>query len=135
MWRESAFALAAAASLSLLITPVALAGEEGVFLPKLVNSSTVPASGDLNPYGVAFVPQGFPSGARIAAGDVLVSNFNNSSNVQGTGTTIIQLTPSGQLLSTMSATAWRYTACRWSDRLGDSSGSFTGAGRHVTSLD
>jgi hypothetical protein len=31
---------------------------EGAFLPRLVVSSTVPANGDLNPYGVAVVPQG-----------------------------------------------------------------------------
>jgi hypothetical protein len=65
------------------------------FIPKLINSTTVPASGDVNPYGVAFVPAGFPAGASIAPGDVLVSNFNNSSNAQGTGTTIVALNPSG----------------------------------------
>jgi hypothetical protein len=59
-------------------------------------ASTIPPSGDLNPYGVAFVPQGFPTGANIAPGDVLVSNFNNSSNLQGTGTTIVSVTPTGQ---------------------------------------
>jgi DNA-binding beta-propeller fold protein YncE len=46
---------------------------------------------------VAFVPRGFAEGGAIAAGDVLVSNFNNSANVQGTGTTIIQLDPRGSL--------------------------------------
>ena len=76
---------------------------EGAFLPRVVTSSTVPANGDLNPYGVAFVPQGFPSGGKIAPGDVLISNFNNAAsnvpggvgNVQGTGTTIVKLTPDG----------------------------------------
>jgi len=61
-----------------------------------VASSTVPippAPSDLNPYGVAFVPDGFPSGPNIAPGDVLVSNFNNSSNQQGTGTTIVSISP------------------------------------------
>src|SRR6202050_5098118 len=62
-----------------------------------ITASTVPPSGDLNPYGVAFVPAGFPSGGAIAAGDVLVSNFNNSANAQGLGTTIIQLRPGGPL--------------------------------------
>src|SRR5438309_2324458 len=38
--------------------------------------STVPANGDVNPYGVAFVPKGFPKGGTIHPGDVLVSNFN-----------------------------------------------------------
>ena len=65
--------------------------------PSRLNSSTIPANGDVNPYGVAFVPRGFAEGGAIAAGDVLVSNFNNSANVQGTGTTIIQLDPRGSL--------------------------------------
>src|ERR1700688_4484180 len=70
---------------------------QDAFIPKLVNSSTVPSNGDLNPYGVAFVPVGFPAGGAIAAGDVLIANFNNIKNVQGTGTTIVQLTPRGPL--------------------------------------
>jgi hypothetical protein len=57
--------------------------------------STVPANGDVNPYGVAFVPSGFPKGGKLNAGDVLVSNFNNSNNLQGTGTTIVRVTPDG----------------------------------------
>jgi hypothetical protein len=62
-----------------------------------ITDSTVPSSnGDLNPYGVAFVPAGFPSGPNIAAGDVLVSNFNSSANLEGTGTTIISVSPTGQ---------------------------------------
>ncbi len=61
-----------------------------------ITASTIPANGDLNPYGVAFVPSGFPAGGSIAAGDVLVANFNNSSNLQGTGTTIVSLTPAGK---------------------------------------
>ena len=32
--------------------------------------STVPANGDQNPYGVAFVPQGFPSGGALNPGDI-----------------------------------------------------------------
>src|ERR1700681_3589025 len=65
------------------------------FVPDITISSTIPANGDLNPYGVAIVPGGFPSGGAIAPGDILVSNFNASSNLQGTGTTIIKLTPNG----------------------------------------
>jgi hypothetical protein len=61
-----------------------------------ITASTSPPSGDLNPYGVAFVPSLFPSGGTIGAGDVLVSNFNNSDNVQGTGTTIVSISPMGQ---------------------------------------
>ena len=65
------------------------------FLPRLITSSTIPANGDLNPYGVAFVPEHFPAGGSIASGDVLVSNFNASGNLQGTGVTIVKLTPDG----------------------------------------
>src|SRR5262249_3770512 len=42
-----------------------------------ISASIVPANGDQNPYGVAVIPRGY-----------LVSNFNNSDNLQGTGTTI-----------------------------------------------
>jgi hypothetical protein len=54
------------------------------------NLSTVPPNGDLNPYGVAFVPSGFPTGGVLNSGDILVSNYNNVQNLQGTGTTIVQ---------------------------------------------
>jgi hypothetical protein len=65
------------------------------FLPDIIVSSTIPGNGDLNPYGVAIVPPDFPFGGTIAPGDVLVSNFNNLNNAQGTGTTIVKLTPNG----------------------------------------
>lgn len=61
-----------------------------------ITASTVPSNGDLNPYGVAFVPPGFPTGPNIAPGDLLVANFNNSDNLQGTGTTIVSISPTGQ---------------------------------------
>jgi len=60
----------------------------------IVVSSTIPSNGDLNPYGIVFVPEGFPAGT-LTPGDVLVSNFNNNKNLQGLGTTIIKLTPNG----------------------------------------
>jgi hypothetical protein len=60
-------------------------------------ASTVPSNGDVNPYGVAFVPSGFPAGGTISGGDLLVSNFNNSQNQQGTGTTIMRVTPTNQV--------------------------------------
>src|SRR5579875_2831002 len=55
-------------------------------------TSTVPANGDVNPYGVAVVPRTM---GRLTAGHVLVSNFNSSANLQGTGTTIVQIAPNG----------------------------------------
>jgi hypothetical protein len=61
------------------------------FLPAQVHPvSTVPSNGDVNPYGVAFVPPGFPTGT-VAVGDILVSNFNDKRNLQGTGTTIVDV--------------------------------------------
>ena len=56
--------------------------------------STVPSNGDVNPYGVANVP--FSTGSLVR-GDTLVSNFNASNNTQGTGTTIVQVAPTGQV--------------------------------------
>jgi DNA-binding beta-propeller fold protein YncE len=61
-----------------------------------LRESTIPTNGDVNPYGVAFVPQNFPAGGLLHPGDLLVSNFNNNLNLQGTGTTIIKVTPNGQ---------------------------------------
>ncbi len=57
-------------------------------------ASTVPANGDLNPYGIANVP--FSTG-DLVRGDTLVSNFNASSNLQGTGTTIMEISPGGHV--------------------------------------
>jgi hypothetical protein len=77
------------------------------FLPQSVVSSTVPANGDLNPYGVAIVSAGFP-GKTLAPGDVLVSNFNNAvpNNQQGTGTTIVQFRPGGPVAAPGTATTF-----------------------------
>ena len=55
--------------------------------------SIVPPNGDGNPYGVAFVPNGVPKNGKFHAGDILVSNFNNSAGLQGTGTTIVDVNP------------------------------------------
>jgi hypothetical protein len=57
-------------------------------------TSTVPSNGDVNPYGVAIVPRSVGS---LVAGDTLVSNFNNKENLQGTGSTIDQISPSGEV--------------------------------------
>jgi hypothetical protein len=64
--------------------------------------STVPANGDVNPYGLEVVPNTVGS---LTAGDYLISNFNAKSNNQGTGTTIVELTPSGKqsLFATINA--------------------------------
>jgi hypothetical protein len=70
---------------------------DDAFLPSPVRSvSTVPMNGDGNPYGVAFVPDNFNTGAGpLKHGDILVSNFNNVKSLQGTGTTIVRIGKSG----------------------------------------
>jgi len=56
-------------------------------------ASTVPPNGDLNPYGLAVVRS---SAGALTAGDYLISNFNAKSNNQGTGTTVVQISPAGK---------------------------------------
>jgi sugar lactone lactonase YvrE len=85
-------ALGFAAALSLLgTTPSRAAGYlEGLHHHPTV-ASTITDNGDLNPYAVVIAPV---SSGKIHKGDVLVDNFNNQSNLQGTGTTIVIINPS-----------------------------------------
>ncbi len=53
-------------------------------------ASTIPANGDTNPYAVIIAPV---SSGSVQKGDVLIDNFNNQSNLQGTGTTIVDYNP------------------------------------------
>jgi hypothetical protein len=73
------------AGIAVLPLAAAHADETEPFIPRIILSSTIPANGDLNPYGLAFVPNGFAPGGTIAPGDVLVSNFNDITNKQGRG--------------------------------------------------
>ena len=54
-------------------------------------ASTVTDNGDLNPYAVFVAPV---TAGKVMKDDVLVDNFNNISNLQGTGTTIVGYRPS-----------------------------------------
>ena len=56
--------------------------------------STVPRNGDVNPYGTVLIRH---NRGRLRRGDVLISNFNNKANLQGTGTTIVEVSPRGHL--------------------------------------
>src|SRR4029077_11552883 len=92
----SVIKLFAVAVVTCLLCSAALMADDDdrPFLPGPVRAvSTVPANGDGNPYGVAFVPPNFPAGGTINPGDILVSNFNSSSGLQGTGTTIVDVPP------------------------------------------
>jgi len=97
-WRNlTRLSLLFVAIASLLGTSTGAQAQTQRFLPNVIISSTIPANGDLNPYGVAFVPANFPPGKNISPGDILVSNFNDITNTQGAGTTIISLTPNGRV--------------------------------------
>ena len=94
---------AAAAAASALLTaglsvPAAAASTSGSFIGQFHSNttiaSTLPANGDVNPYGVAVVQH---SQGKLHSGDVLVSNFNDAKNVQGTGSTIVQVAPDGSV--------------------------------------
>ena len=83
--------MAAAALLVFAVAPLVARAQATPFLPAQVHPvSTVPPNGDVNPYGVAFVPPQFPAGT-VQPGDILVSNFNDKHNLQGTGTTIVDV--------------------------------------------
>ncbi len=83
--------------LCLTLSPPPVAGaDKPSFIGRFSNlspiASTVPSNGDVNPYGVAVVRRSVGS---LVRGDVLVSNFNDSGNLQGTGKTIVQIAPDG----------------------------------------
>jgi len=90
------------AAMALMISPLVgalprMQAEDGAFLNRFSTistlASTVPANGDVNPYGLAVAPRSI---GNLVRGNVLISNFNSSANQQGTGTTIVQISPSGQ---------------------------------------
>ncbi len=101
MWSRHRVTLAATAGAvgALLAVGVAVAPAAGAstassfvagFKTITTVASTVPKNGDVNPYGVAVVTR---SKDRLHRGDVLVSNFNDKANAQGTGTTIVEVAP------------------------------------------
>ncbi len=52
--------------------------------------NTVPSNGDQNPYALVVAPV---TTGTVKQGDVLVGNFNNAANLQGTGSTIVNYHP------------------------------------------
>jgi len=76
------------------------AEETRLFLEKIHHhvtlGSTVADNGDINPYAVIVAPA---SAGKIHQGDVLVDNFNKVSNLQGTGTTIMDYNPTTKKIS------------------------------------
>ena len=79
-------------ALSCLASGAAVAESPAAAHTITVVASTVPANGDINPYGIFAVPSTVGS---LVKGNLLISNFNAASNEQGTGTTIVQISPGG----------------------------------------
>ncbi|KML17834.1 MULTISPECIES: hypothetical protein [Burkholderia] len=105
------FATGALAAAALTAAAGALAEPQG-FLETLHRHTTlvntVPDNGDQNPYAIAVAPV---SAGTIQAGDVLVDNFNNSANLQGTGSTIVDYRPSTKQLSLFASIPRDLKAC------------------------
>ncbi len=91
------FVILAAVLPMLVSAGSARAGDSSGFLGAIrhhqTRASTVTDNGDLNPYAVVVAPA---AAGKIRQGDVLVDNFNDISNLQGAGTTIIAYDPASR---------------------------------------
>ena len=103
----SCLALAAA-------TPAAQAqtADAGVYLATVhkhhLVTSTVPANGDQNPYAMVVAPV---TAGAVQKDDLLVDNFNNQGNLQGTGSTIVDYRPATGQTSTFAAIPHNLPGC------------------------
>jgi len=84
------------ATMSILLAAAAMYAEESQSpaQPHTIStiSSTMPSNGDVNPYGIFRIER---TVGRLQRGNLLISNFNNGANLQGTGTTLVQISPNG----------------------------------------
>ena len=71
-------------------------------------TSTEPDNGDQNPYALVVAPV---SAGTVQKNDVLVDNFNNGGNLQGTGSTIIDYRPSTGQMTTFAAIPHNLPGC------------------------
>ena len=118
----SAGILAAVAALAMsAMSPLnrAQAAEQHGYLETIHRHTTcasmVAQNGDLNPYAVVVAPV---SAGKIQKDDVLVTNFNNVSNLQGTGGTIIDYNPSTKKTTLFASLPQRLPQCPGSVGLG-----------------
>jgi len=102
--KAAAMALAASAAVAVVQAPSAgakpfLKGVGAIHKLASMVPASGPAKGDQNPYGVSVVPA---SAGKLVKGEVLVSNFNDGNNHQGTGSSIVEVSPSGRTSSSAS---------------------------------
>ena len=71
-------------------------------------ASTTTDNGDVNPYAVIVAPV---SAGVLQQGDVLIDNFNNISNLQGTGTTIVYYRPGSKETKLFAQVPQNLAAC------------------------
>ena len=99
-------------ALSVGIAASARAEERKGFLETIkrhsVLTSTITPNGDQNPYAVVVAPV---TAGKVQKDDVLVTNFNNSGNLQGLGTTIVSYNPSTKHLSVFAALPRHLAQC------------------------
>jgi hypothetical protein len=97
---------------AMAILPIAGAQAADGFLGGLHHhvtlGSMVPENGDQNPYAILVAPV---SAGSIQKNDVLVDNFNNAGNLQGTGTTIVDFHPTTKTLSVFAAIPKTLAGC------------------------
>jgi sugar lactone lactonase YvrE len=119
--RVGAFiATAAGVALGVGVATSALAEDNDAapILPLTVTATTVATNGDVNPYGVAFVPPRFAAGGALKPGDLLVTNYDNKVPHAGLGTTIVRIQPNGQQSTFFTGTGVGLTAGLWVLRAG-----------------
>jgi len=98
--------LPALAIFGLVLTAMALPAKAGseAFLSNIKKhqllTSTSPDNGDQNPYALVVAPV---SAGSVQKNDVLIDNFNNNGNLQGTGSTIVDYRPSTGQMTTFAA--------------------------------
>ncbi|HAN56075.1 MAG TPA: hypothetical protein DCQ77_07775 [Betaproteobacteria bacterium] len=108
-WRHKALAILLG-TWSVFVT--AAAAEPKGFLETIHHhvtlASTVTDNGDENPYAIVVAPVSI---GAIETGDVLVDNFNNISNLQGTGTTIVKYRPSTKQMTLFAQVPQKLKEC------------------------
>jgi hypothetical protein len=100
------------AVLALAVAAGSAMAEPAGFLEKIKRhvtvASTVPFNGDQNPYAIYVAPV---SAGKIQQGDVLVDNFNDKNNLQGLGTTIVDINPTTKKLTLFAAIPRHLEGC------------------------